>query len=387
MYMLFALTAVLFFLTIPPFAACQSPTMGLAVMNVKAIGIPETAALALTETFHSTLHELVSIRKPPELTDSYDLIERSQMDKIFDQFQIQYSGCSDEKCAVEFGKMFSVQRIIISSVGLVGETYTVQVRLVDVESSRIIRSVSRNLAGKIDGVIDLLARMGYELLTGPKTVHIALESVPPGAAAILDGKSCGFTPLRGFQTTEGDHELSLHMPGYETHRQILAVRASQKNPSTIMLLPKSRRRAFTKSLLLPGSGQWYAGRQGKSTLISAFQLVAIAGVVGASLAARHANDDYEKARADYRSITLAEKWRIPEAGATMSDSYDKASDATRLQHAAIGIAAAVYIGNCIDAAFTDPKTEGKTGITLGTGLAPFRNGDRMMSSLSLRVRF
>jgi formylglycine-generating enzyme required for sulfatase activity len=148
-------------------AECQAEKYGLAVMNIKAIGIPETAAAALTETFHTSFSELIA-RRPQELKDAYELLERSQMDKIYDQFQTQDSGCTDVQCAVEFGKMLSVQRIVISSVGQVEDTYTVTVRLVDVESSRVIRSVSRKHGGKLSGVIDLLPLMGYEVLTGVK---------------------------------------------------------------------------------------------------------------------------------------------------------------------------------------------------------------------------
>jgi formylglycine-generating enzyme required for sulfatase activity len=162
--------AGLFLVLVPRPADCQTEKYGLAVMNVKAIGIPETAAASLTETFHTSFSELIA-RRPPELKDAYDLLERTQMDKIFDQFQTQDSGCTDIQCAVEFGKMLSVQRIVISSVGQVEDTYTVTVRLVDVASSKVIRSVSRKHEGKLSGVIDLLPLMGYELLTGVKPVY------------------------------------------------------------------------------------------------------------------------------------------------------------------------------------------------------------------------
>jgi hypothetical protein len=281
------------------------------------------------------------------------------MDKIFEQFKVQDSGCTDEKCAVEFGKMLSVQRIMISSVGLVGQTYTVQVRLVDVESSKIIRSVSRKLEGRIDGVIDLLPQMGYELLTGPKVENITIESIPPGASVAINGKPSGTTPLREYQIVEGDHKLSLRLSGYESHRQILTVKSPQNTIPGILLIPKSKHKAFTKSLFVPGRGQWYADHKAKGALISILQLATIAGVVGASLSAQNANNEYEDAKEDYQSITLSEKWRLGASSSKMYDSYDKASDASKLQYAAIGAAIAVYAWNLLDAALTEPKVEVK----------------------------
>ena len=110
MHLLFA--AALFTLMIPHIADCQAQKYGLAVMNIKAIGISEIEAASLTETFHGGIYDLVAEKKPAALKETYELLERSQMDKIFDQFQVQDSGCTDEKCAVDFGKMLNVERII-----------------------------------------------------------------------------------------------------------------------------------------------------------------------------------------------------------------------------------------------------------------------------------
>jgi hypothetical protein len=267
---------------------------------------------------------------------------------------------------VEFGKMLSVQRIIISSVGLVGQTYTVQVRLVDVESSKIIRSTSRKHEGRIDGVIDLLPRMGLELLTGPKIENITIESIPPGAEVAIDGKPSGNTPLREYQIVEGDHRLTVQLSGYETHRQILTVKSPHNTIPGIMLIPKSKRKAFTKSLMIPGRGQWYTEHKGKGALISILQIATIAGVVGTSLNAQSANNEYEDAQDDYRSISLSEKERLAESSLRMYESYDKASNAAKLQYVVIGSAIAVYAWNLIDSALSESKiSPNQSTLTMG----------------------
>lgn len=146
-------------------------TYGLAVMRLKATGISETEAETLSEVLHTGISQII-LKRGAKLKEKYSLLERSQMDKILDQYKDQDLGCVDEKCAVEFGKMLSVERIIVGSVGLVGGTYIITGRMVDVESSRVIRSVSRKYEGKIAGVIDILPHIGEELLPvvqAPKT--------------------------------------------------------------------------------------------------------------------------------------------------------------------------------------------------------------------------
>ena len=124
----------------------------------------------------------IIIEKSEKTKDSYKLLERSQMDKIFEQFEIQNIGCTDISCAVEFGKILNVERIIIGSMSLVGSTYLVIARIVDVESSSTIASVDRKQRGVIDNVIDLMPVVAHEILTGERlptpTFAIPLITAP-----------------------------------------------------------------------------------------------------------------------------------------------------------------------------------------------------------------
>lgn len=137
----------------------------IAIMKLKGMGISEIEAETLTETLYDSISQIL-LGQAAKLKVKYSLLERSQMDKILDQFQMQDVLCSDDSCAVTFGRLLSVQRIIIGSVGLVGETYIISCRIVDVESSKVVRSASCKYQGKIDGVIDILPLVGNELLTG-----------------------------------------------------------------------------------------------------------------------------------------------------------------------------------------------------------------------------
>ena len=100
---------------------------------------------------------------------NYTVVERSQMDKIFEQFEIQNTGCTDITCAVEFGKMLSVERIIIGSIGLVGQTYSISTRIVDVESGGTLTVADYTYAGPIDDLLRIgIANVVDELMYGQK---------------------------------------------------------------------------------------------------------------------------------------------------------------------------------------------------------------------------
>lgn len=160
------LLAAIFLLAYCPLSVAQSDKpYSIAIMKLKGMGISEIEAETLTETLYDGISEILQSQST-NLKEKYSLLERSQMDKILDQFKLQNALCSDDSCAVAFGRLLSVQRIIIGSVGLVGKTYIISCRIVDVESSKVIRSASRKYQGKIDGVLDILPLVGNELLTG-----------------------------------------------------------------------------------------------------------------------------------------------------------------------------------------------------------------------------
>ena len=100
---------------------------------------------------------------------AYTVVERSQMDKIFEQFEIQNTGCTDVSCAVEFGKMLSVERIVIGSIGLIGKTYSISTRIIDVESSGTISVADYSYAGEIDDLLNTgIPEVVNELMYGIK---------------------------------------------------------------------------------------------------------------------------------------------------------------------------------------------------------------------------
>ncbi len=50
------------------------------------------------------------------------------------------SGCTDVACAVEIGRMLNVELIVVGNVDKVGSIYSVNIRLVDVASGKIIKN-------------------------------------------------------------------------------------------------------------------------------------------------------------------------------------------------------------------------------------------------------
>ena len=78
------------------------------------------------------------------------------MDRIARESGIALSACTDVTCALEIGRVLVVDHMVQGTVVKVGETYSVNIRMFSVETSRTSASVTRYCEGcPIDRVMQL----------------------------------------------------------------------------------------------------------------------------------------------------------------------------------------------------------------------------------------
>ncbi len=166
-----------------PLQAQENEVYNLAVLNLDAVGISESEASTLSDNMRVQIIRLINSGDVPV---KYTILERSKMDKILEQFAFQNLGCTDLSCAVEFGKMLNVERILIGSIGLVGETYTINISMIDVESSRTLDASEYKTRGARDKLLDDgIPQVVREILIGSKKKSRLWWYV--GGAAIISG--------------------------------------------------------------------------------------------------------------------------------------------------------------------------------------------------------
>ncbi|MFC1694361.1 hypothetical protein ACFL1R_12750 [Candidatus Latescibacterota bacterium] len=177
----------------------------IAVLNLTAQGISQSEADFLSEHLYSQVTRVISSDNFKKSTPiNYTVIERSQMDKIFDQFDIQNTGCTDIACAVEFGKMLSTERIIIGSVGLVGKTYSITTRIVDVETSTTLRVADYTYVGPIDDLLTTgIGNVVDELMFGKKKSRKRLYII---SAAVISAGILGYVLTKSDDSGEPKSE-------------------------------------------------------------------------------------------------------------------------------------------------------------------------------------
>ena len=205
---------------IQPQISCaqEKEIYNLAVLNLDPKGIPEAEAAFLSESMRAQVTRVVASEKFKKTNDvQYKVIERSQMEKILDQFNFQSTGCTDVECAIELGKMLNAERIIIGSVGLVGNTYSITARMVDVETAETVGFADYQNRGERDELLTKgISEVVNELMFGTKKKKskklyyvIGGAVIAAGALAAVLGSSGG----DGGSATTGAISVSIPAPG------------------------------------------------------------------------------------------------------------------------------------------------------------------------------
>lgn len=108
---------------------------------------------------------LIADRLETELiqTSTYTVLERRRMDEILTEQGFQQSGsCDETSCGVQVGQLLGVDFIVTGSLGKVGSVYSLNVKMMDVGSGRILQSQAVDVEGDLSKVLT----EGCHLLAG-----------------------------------------------------------------------------------------------------------------------------------------------------------------------------------------------------------------------------
>ena len=191
-------------------------------------------------------------------------------------------------------------------------------------------------------------------ITGGFTV----DSNPPGALVTLDGALMltGVTPVNFKQGLDGKFKIKVEKQGYESYKSSVFLQSGKATTLNIRLKPKTRFKAVSRSLLIPGWGQMYGGQKFKGTM---FLLLAAGGVASYLIADSDFDDkqeEYDRLNGEYQSaVTYSEKERLYPI---LSDARKDAYDAENIRRITIGVTIGVWGLSLLDALLFFPEERG-----------------------------
>ena len=102
----------------------------VAVLDFDAEGLSVQEARVLTNRLRTHLVQL----------GGFKVVERGQMETIFQELNFQESGCTSDECVIQVGEMLGVEMMLAGTFGKLGSTYTIDLRLIDVATASILKS-------------------------------------------------------------------------------------------------------------------------------------------------------------------------------------------------------------------------------------------------------
>ena len=130
--------------------------ISIAVLDLDAEGVSKSEARIISQRLRTVLFE----------TGKFIVLERDNMDEILKEQGFQQSGCTSDDCVVEIGKLIGMQQMVAGSIGKIGDLYTFNVRIIDVESGQVLKTAIDDCDCLIEEVLTTSTQQIVQMLTG-----------------------------------------------------------------------------------------------------------------------------------------------------------------------------------------------------------------------------
>ena len=205
----------------------------VAVVDFEGRGISSLEAQTLTDRFRTAVATTGAVR----------LVERRMMMELLDEQGFQQSGCTSDECAIEVGQLLGLEYMLGGAIGKVGDTFTIDARMISVETGVTERVKELTYEGKVDGLITEVQILAY------------------------------------------------HMVGVKPPKALLA----RSIGGSIITDPKTKLGALMRSAILPGFGQIYSDKK-----IWGYGWMAAEVAIGGLIASSYSS--YQTAKSDYNNL-------------------------------------------------------------------------------------
>lgn len=151
-------------------------------------------------------------------TNAFEVVEREKMNEVLKSQDFNMSdACNTAECAVQVGQLLGVEAMIAGDLGKIGETFTIDLRLIDVQTGKIIQTRTKDYVGKVDGLLGAMQVIANSFAGTEKaavqTVNIKFVSEPSGATVFIDDVMKGRTPVT-IDIPAGKHRMKVSKQGF-----------------------------------------------------------------------------------------------------------------------------------------------------------------------------
>jgi TolB-like protein len=149
----------------------SSEKVSVAVVDFDAKNINRENAEAVTDLLRTELFN----------TGHFIVIERERIQKILEEQKFQSSGLTNADQAAEIGRLLNVKKIMLGSVTLLGSTYIINTRIVDVQSGQVVLAEAVECHGGEDmlpgSITELALKIAYKVGVEGSIIRISSKEL------------------------------------------------------------------------------------------------------------------------------------------------------------------------------------------------------------------
>ncbi len=111
-------------------------------------------------------------------TGKYRVIDTAQRETILHELEFSASGCTDESCQLEIGKLLSAEYIVVGDIAVVGSRYILSARILETETSETA-GIARGVYKNFDELVDDISLFAAGLSENNETVSAETAANEP----------------------------------------------------------------------------------------------------------------------------------------------------------------------------------------------------------------
>jgi hypothetical protein len=140
--------------------------------------------------------------------ERYRVVARDEIEALlgFEQ-QKTLLGCDDTSCLAEIAGALGVEKVISGKVGKVGQTFVINLTMIDHSTARVEKRLIETVRGEEDLLIEAIAEVGRKLIDRKTTAEPAVAQTVADPAAETDAQGSTAAATAGAEPGEGSFPI------------------------------------------------------------------------------------------------------------------------------------------------------------------------------------
>lgn len=203
----------------------------LAVIGLEANGVPAELARALSET----------VATRAARTGVFETVSPVQLSAVvaLDKSRWATGQCAEEDCFARLARAVSAEHAIGGSVGRAGDTFVLNLVLVDVATAKAVRRTEKR-EGEVSALLEAAGHATIEIvqpILSERSGFAQLDANVPGAQLSIDGERTAERTGQVFPLAAGPHVVKASMDGFYPTTVDLTVRPNRVSALELTLVP------------------------------------------------------------------------------------------------------------------------------------------------------